>query len=329
MNAPVISVALPVYNGADYLVTALDSILAQDYTDFELVVSDNCSTDRTPEILAEYAQRDARLRVSRSTEFLPQAANVNRAINLCHGEWIKVFCHDDLMRRDCLQQLHRATVEVKGQRVGVIGNGEGWLFANGYYYTLQPQTTPEVTHWTGRNFVSQLLSGHTLIGLPALTTAMVKREAWQGTHGFDGRFAHFDVFFWTCLLMEWDYAFVSGDLTTNRIHGAQVAVSARKSLKSVEDQRIFYHETLRILMPQLNLNWRGQLRVKIRPMGAGATIVAIEIMKKNFVDALKIFTHMPLSWWGLLPPLIVRSLQREYRRIAPIIKNVPIRMVYP
>lgn len=329
MNAPAISVALPVYNGADYLIEALDSILAQDFTDFELVVSDNCSTDRTPEILAEYARRDARLRVSPSNEFLPQAANVNRAVNLCRGEWIKIFCHDDLMRRDCLHQLHRASVEVEGRRVGLIGNGEGWLFANGYYYTVQPQTAPEVAYWLGRDYVKRVLTGQSSTGLPALTTAMVKREAWQGTQGFDSRFAHFDVFFWTCLLMEWDYAFVSGDLTVNRIHGAQVAVSARKSLKSVEDQRIFYRETLRAIMPQLNLSGRERLRVKLRPLGAGATIIAIEILKRNFVNAFDILTQMPLRWWGLLALLIVRSLMRERSRTREIRKHVSVYMLYP
>src|SRR5437762_2438372 len=91
-----ISVALPVYNGASYLRDAVDSILNQDYEDFELVVSDNCSTDETPQILADYARRDKRVRVSRTKTLIPQAANVNRAIELCHTTWVKLFCHDDL-----------------------------------------------------------------------------------------------------------------------------------------------------------------------------------------------------------------------------------------
>src|SRR5206468_10701299 len=97
-NQPVkISVALPVYNGASYLRDAVDSILIQDYEDFELVVSDNCSTDETPQILADYAHRHKRVRVSRTESLLPQAANVNRAIGLCDAPWVKLFCHDDIM----------------------------------------------------------------------------------------------------------------------------------------------------------------------------------------------------------------------------------------
>ncbi|MDP9347873.1 MAG: glycosyltransferase, partial [Gemmatimonadota bacterium] len=62
-RAPRISVALPVYNGADYVGEALDNILSQDFEDFELVISENSSTDDTPGILAEYARRDSRVRV--------------------------------------------------------------------------------------------------------------------------------------------------------------------------------------------------------------------------------------------------------------------------
>src|SRR2546430_1623778 len=103
-----ISVALPVYNGAVYLREALESILAQEFTDFELVVSENCSTDETPEILAEYARQDCRIRVSRSDTFLRQAENVNRAVELCAAPWVKLFCHDDLMSPTCLGSLYGA-----------------------------------------------------------------------------------------------------------------------------------------------------------------------------------------------------------------------------
>src|SRR5262245_2196483 len=101
-------VALPVYNGADYLREALDSILAQDFGDFTLVVSDNCSTDDTPSILSEFAAKDSRLYVSRSERFLVQADNVNRAIELCDTKWVKLFCHDDIMKPECLSTIFQA-----------------------------------------------------------------------------------------------------------------------------------------------------------------------------------------------------------------------------
>ena len=59
-SIPRVSIGLPVYNGQDYLAAAIDSLLAQSFTDFELIISDNGSTDRTPEICRQYAARDKR-----------------------------------------------------------------------------------------------------------------------------------------------------------------------------------------------------------------------------------------------------------------------------
>ena len=75
---PRISVALPVRNGANYIAAALDSILAQTMTEFELVISDNASTDTTPQIIADYCARDPRVKVSRSEQMLALGANMNR-----------------------------------------------------------------------------------------------------------------------------------------------------------------------------------------------------------------------------------------------------------
>src|SRR5690606_1400221 len=58
---PRVTVAMPVYNGADYIERALDSLLAQDFEDFELIISDNGSTDGTDEIARRYAERDPRI----------------------------------------------------------------------------------------------------------------------------------------------------------------------------------------------------------------------------------------------------------------------------
>ncbi len=66
--SPRVSIGMPVYNGAPFLAETLDSWLAQDMGDFELIVSDNASTDDTPRILEEYSRRDERLRIQRRSE---------------------------------------------------------------------------------------------------------------------------------------------------------------------------------------------------------------------------------------------------------------------
>ncbi len=90
-----VSVGLPVYNGAAQLRRALDSLLAQTHRHIELVISDNASTDATPDICKEYARRDPRIVYSRSETNIGGPENFDRVIRLCRGEFFMWAAHDD------------------------------------------------------------------------------------------------------------------------------------------------------------------------------------------------------------------------------------------
>jgi glycosyltransferase involved in cell wall biosynthesis len=110
-STPRLSIGLPVYNGDNFLEQALDSILAQTFGDFELIISDNASTDRTEAICRAYAARDGRIRYFRNSENLGASANFNRVLTLSSGEYFKWAAHDDLHQPDfllkCIQILDR------------------------------------------------------------------------------------------------------------------------------------------------------------------------------------------------------------------------------
>jgi glycosyltransferase involved in cell wall biosynthesis len=110
-STPRVSIGLPVYNGEDYLESAATSLLEQDFPDLELVLADNGSTDRTPQICAELARRDPRVVVHRSEQNRGAAWNYNRAFALSRGEYFKWAAHDDLYRPSfvsrCLEVLER------------------------------------------------------------------------------------------------------------------------------------------------------------------------------------------------------------------------------
>ncbi len=107
-RAPRVSVGLPVYNGERYLEQALQSLLAQTFEDFELIVSDNGSTDATPAICRDYAGRDPRVRYLRSPENRGAAWNFNHVFARARGEYFKWAAHDDL----CLPALLERCVAV-------------------------------------------------------------------------------------------------------------------------------------------------------------------------------------------------------------------------
>ncbi|HYZ16448.1 MAG TPA: glycosyltransferase [Candidatus Acidoferrum sp.] len=97
MTPPLVSIGLPVYNGERFVAQAIESILAQSFTDLELVICDNASTDATPEICRRYATRDARVRYERSPQNRGAAYNYNRVTALSRGKYIRHAAHDDVL----------------------------------------------------------------------------------------------------------------------------------------------------------------------------------------------------------------------------------------
>ncbi|MFQ5769233.1 MAG: glycosyltransferase family 2 protein [bacterium] len=91
-----VSIGLPVFNGETYLQVALDSLLVQTYTDFELIISDNGSSDRTQEICREYASNDRRIRYYRNERNQGAAWNYNHVFHLSSGKYFKWAAHDDM-----------------------------------------------------------------------------------------------------------------------------------------------------------------------------------------------------------------------------------------
>lgn len=327
-GTPRISVALPVRNGADYLRDALDSVLAQDFDDFELCVSDNASTDATPAILAEYAARDSRVRVSRSPTLLPQATNVNRAVGLCRAPWVKLLCHDDLLHPHCLRTIVEAVSRDGTRTVLVVGNGEEHLFGNGHRYRHLAADGP-VVQVDGPTFVRTTLEGRGPAPTPSLTTATVRRDAWAATAGFDARYVHFDVFYWLQLLLDGDLLHVPEVLTVNRIHGRQVFAEARRTLQTIDDYRRFPREYLAAHGGRLGLGWRARFAMWLRPTLNTGTIIAMELLAGRISGARSIVARTPAQWWPLLPAAVTRAMIAEVRKLRRLRPHVPMRYIYP
>jgi glycosyltransferase involved in cell wall biosynthesis len=92
---PLVSIGMAVYNGERYLRQALDSVKSQDYTNYELIISDNASTDHTEDICREYAAADNRVAYSRNATNIGAPANFNRVFALSHGRYFMWASDDD------------------------------------------------------------------------------------------------------------------------------------------------------------------------------------------------------------------------------------------
>jgi glycosyltransferase involved in cell wall biosynthesis len=115
-KTPRVSIGVAVYNSERFLPKTLDSLLAQTYRDFELIVCDNCSADRTEQICQSYAERDGRIRYHRNAANIGAPRNFNQAFNLSGGEYFKWAAADDL----CAPEMIERCVALLDQRPEVV-----------------------------------------------------------------------------------------------------------------------------------------------------------------------------------------------------------------
>jgi glycosyltransferase involved in cell wall biosynthesis len=92
---------MPVYNNATTIAQAIESVLGQTFADFEVILIDDCSSDRTMDVASSY--HDRRIRLSRNDHNLGAVANWNRTLGDARGRYIKVLCGDDFLYPECLE----------------------------------------------------------------------------------------------------------------------------------------------------------------------------------------------------------------------------------
>lgn len=113
---PTVSIGMPVFNGERFIEQALDSLLQQTFTDLEIVIADNASTDRTESICRSYAERDERVRYIRNRTNYGLHFNFNNVFRLSSGRFFKWMASDDVCGRDYLLRA----VEVLEQDPDVV-----------------------------------------------------------------------------------------------------------------------------------------------------------------------------------------------------------------
>jgi glycosyltransferase involved in cell wall biosynthesis len=119
-HPPLVSIGVPVYNGEHCIKNALESLVTQSYQNLEIIISDNASTDRTPEICREFAARDQRVRYHRNDSNIGLIPNFHNVLNLATGEFFMWACADDVRPRIAVEELVFALVK---NREAVMAHG--------------------------------------------------------------------------------------------------------------------------------------------------------------------------------------------------------------
>jgi FkbM family methyltransferase len=155
-STPLVSVGLFVYDGERFLEEGLRSILNQTFTDFELIISDNASTDRTGEIAEAYAKRDHRIRYYRSEKNMGPGWNARRVYELATGNYFKLAAVDDLLEpnflRRCVEVLESdPDCVVAYANTKVIDESRRYL--GNYITPMQADSNDPVTRFRAISFV--------------------------------------------------------------------------------------------------------------------------------------------------------------------------------
>lgn len=218
-----ISVVTPVYNAEDYLAQCIESVLAQTYKNWEYLVVNNCSKDRTLEIARSYARHEARIRVITNGRFLSALENHNHALMLISPEskYCKILHADDWLYPECLEKM--AEVAERHPRVGIVGSYA--LEGSRVRYDGLPYNSSFIS---GRQICrDSLLGGPYVFGTPS--TVMYRSDIVRGGENFYAEtYLHADTEVCYKNLRHYDFGFVHQVLVYSRVHGGQQSTILRK-----------------------------------------------------------------------------------------------------
>jgi len=223
IDDPLVTVLTPVYNGEPFLAECIESVLAQDYSNWEYVIVNNCSTDGTLGLAEAYAERDRRIRVVKNSVFVNCAENYNNAFRQTSSEskYCKIISADDRLLPQSLGKMVRFAV--RHPSVGIVGS---------YQQTKEKikwQGLPkDVTVLSGREACRMgLLEGIHVFGNP--TSVLYRSDLIRRTKSF---FPHSEPHADTSACYEslsgCDFGFIHEVLSFERVHEGQVSAGVRR-----------------------------------------------------------------------------------------------------
>ncbi len=211
MSTPTVSVCIPAYNNEAYIMDTINSVLAQTFSDFELVVIDDCSKDGTVSLVE--AVNDPRVRLVRNEKNLGMAGNWNRCIEEARAPFVKLLCADDILYPDSLRLEAQALMDnpdinlvssdtaLVNQKGGQVGSFKRW-----------PARGRVNGRWLAR--LSLLLNN--FFGAPC--NNLFRREAAVAVGGFDRNFSYIlDFDFWIKLACTGDVYIIHQTLNGFRL----------------------------------------------------------------------------------------------------------------
>jgi glycosyltransferase involved in cell wall biosynthesis len=227
---PKVSVCVPAYNAAAFLPTAIESVLAQTFSDFELVVSDDASDDQTPFICSEYT--DPRFRATRSRARLGQSGNWNRCLELAEGEYVVLLHADDALQPTYLE---RAVAMLDAHvDIGLVHCAVQHVDERNRPLSIQRLFNDDRIDRDGETLRRLLLDGCVIS--PAGVT--VRRVVYEDVGRFTDKIVWgVDWHMWIRIALRYPVAYLSQPLALYRDHAQSGTAAVMASGRNARDER--------------------------------------------------------------------------------------------
>lgn len=222
-SQPLVSVVTPVYNAEKYLAECVESVLAQTYENWEYVIVDNCSTDRSLEIAQHYAQQEIRIRVHENDDFLNQMQNWNHTLRQISAEskYCKVVHADDWLFPECITRM--VELAEAHPSVGIVGAYR----LDEDRVNLDRLPYPSVVIPGRKVCRLSLLDGLSVFGSP--TSLLIRSDIVRNRPTFyDEHTIHADTQICFDILQSSDFGFVHQVLTYTRRHNETITSVMRR-----------------------------------------------------------------------------------------------------
>jgi glycosyltransferase involved in cell wall biosynthesis len=330
-DTPKVSVCIPSYNAARYLREAIESVLAQEFSDFEAVVSDDASTDCSAEVCDRYA--DPRFRVVTSSERLGQSGNWNRCLELARGEYVILLHADDVLSPGYL----RRAVELLDAEddIGLVHCSAQHVDERGKALQLQRLWDQDRVDSDGVTLQRLLLDGCVIN--PA--GVLVRRAVYEQGGAFtDDVVWGVDWHMWIRIALRWDVGYLAEPLALYREHGHSGTAAVMTSGRNARDELWVIDDVFRLVQetqPELyGLKPRAIRGVAHRTwcfaehMCEVGEVAAARVGLRNAVATWPGMIRQPRVWalwaatylgyaWFRKAHMVKRRVTERWRRRAP------------
>jgi glycosyltransferase involved in cell wall biosynthesis len=260
--APRVSVVVPTYNNENYIVETMRAVLDQDYDDYEVVVADHSSTDRTPQLLEQFGG-DPRVRLMTTPAGGGAERNWNRVTEEARGDLVKLVCGDDVLKPGGIA-LQVAAFDAADAATVMVASSRDIVDASGRIILRNHGLGGLTGSVPGRVALRRgVVKGANIFGEPCCVLlrrdVLQKVGGWHGNPGF-----MIDQGTYSRVLLEGDLVAVPGPIAAFRVSGEQLSVElAREQATSAAAMHRQLREMAPGILSRLDVQ-RGNLRARLR-----------------------------------------------------------------